>query len=106
MKIIEVVLESWALDILANPIMKCSATLQEFKSAGGILDARVLLKNTLGFSEWDMGKIEYKKWESDGQGYASQVESYKAELDYDSSIYEHFQLDGVVLDVGGGSCTV
>lgn len=99
-------LESWVVDILANPITKRKVTIQEFKSVDGVLDARVLLKNTFGFSEWMVGQTEYEKWEATGQGYALKVESYKAEITYDRTVYEHFHLEGIVLDVGGGAGTV
>ena len=99
-------LEPWVVEILANPITKKPATIQEFKSVDGVLDARVSLKNTLGFREWMAGQAVYEKWEANSKGYASKVESYKAEINYDRPIYEHFSLEGVVLDVGGGVGTV
>jgi len=72
----------------------------------GVLDARVSMKNTLGFSEWAAGQIEYERWEAGSKGYASKVDSYRAEIQYDRTVYEHFPMRGVILDVGGGAGTV
>lgn len=101
----KVVLEQWVVDILANPVTKCPATQQEFKFVGGVMDARVLLKNTFGFSEWLTGQVEYEKMVRGGQGESS-IEAHKEGIGYVRPVYEHFNLDGVVLDVGGGACTV
>jgi ubiquinone/menaquinone biosynthesis C-methylase UbiE len=98
-------LEPWVIDILANPITKRPATLKEFTSDSDVLDARVMLKNTFGFSEWLTGQTEYERCEASDRG-CETIESYKAEIRYDRPIYEHFKLDGAVLDVGGGAGTV
>jgi ubiquinone/menaquinone biosynthesis C-methylase UbiE len=99
-------LEQWVVDILANPITKKPAAIQEFKSVNGVVDARVLLKNTIGYSEWMAGQFFYEECAANAQRYKSRLESYKAEINYDRPIYEHFTLRGVVLDVGGGIGTV
>jgi len=99
-------LEPWVIDMLANPITKKPAAIHEFKTIDGVLDARVFLKNTLGYGEWISGQIVYEEWEADAQGYESKVENYKAEINYDRPIYKHFTLEGAVLDVGGGAGTV
>lgn len=99
-------LEPWVIDILANPVTKRPASIRDFKSIDGVLDARVSLRNTVGFCEWVAGQTEYEKWEASSQAYASKVENYRAEINYDRPVYEHYNMKGVVLDVGGGAGTV
>jgi hypothetical protein len=48
-------LDDWAISILADPITKTPCSIDNFKQARGIIDARVLMKNTFGYSDWEIG---------------------------------------------------
>jgi hypothetical protein len=65
-------LEDWVLKILADPITKKPTSPQKFKHSNGIIDARVFLKNTYGFYDWQEGQDVYEQWESSGKGYGNQ----------------------------------
>jgi SAM-dependent methyltransferase len=99
-------LDDWAASLLANPVTKMSATPNDFRLVNGVLDARVFLKNTPGFRDWSVGQDKYEFGETTGKGYRNDVESYKKEIGYDRPTYEHFEISGDVLDVGGGVGTV
>ncbi len=98
-------LDSWATSLLANPITKLPAKPEYFQQVKGVLDARVLLPNTHGFTEWKDGQDWYEHWESTGEGYRNEVAKYRAEIEYDRPVYERFPLTGAILDVGGGTGT-
>lgn len=99
-------LDAWAWGVLADPITKQPAGIADFKIDRGVIDARVFLKNTLGYSDWAVGQDAYEKWEADSEWYRNEVAAYGAEIDYDRPIYEHFKIAGDVLDLGGGAGTV
>ena len=58
-------LEDWIKDILSDPITKEEKTVKDFKIKDGVLDARIFLKNTYGFKEWEEGKKFFENWESE-----------------------------------------
>jgi ubiquinone/menaquinone biosynthesis C-methylase UbiE len=99
-------LEDWVLKILADPITKQAAVPEKFKHVNRIIDARVFLKNTYGFSDWKVGQEVYEQWEASGEGYDNQVNAYIKEIQYDRPIYEHYKMNGDILDVGGLTGTV
>ena len=43
-----IVLDQWCLDILADPITKQKAKIDNFNFIDGVVDARIFLKNTHG----------------------------------------------------------
>jgi len=96
-------LQMWAKTILANPVTKQPVSPESFQCIDGVMDARVFLKNTYGYSAWAEGQVEYEDFaEKDRTG----VDGYKAEIEYDRPIYEHYRLQGRILDCGGGAGTV
>lgn len=99
-------LDSFVQELLANLLTKLPAKFSDFVAVNGVLDARIYLKNTHGFCEWKDGQNVYEAWESSNSGYQQEVESYRVEIDYDRPIYDHYKLDGIILDVGGGVGTV
>ena len=56
-------LEQWVLDILADPITKLPASPDDIGVTNGVVDARRLMKNTIGFKLWDEGQVFYESWE-------------------------------------------
>ena len=94
-------LEDWVVNILTDPISKKSRLPHDFQSFNGIIDARVFLENTYGFTDWKIGQDFYEQTEASGAGYNNQVEAYKKEIDYDRPIYQHFKMKGDILDLGG-----
>lgn len=94
-------MDQWAENILAHPITKQPATSSDFKVERGVIDARVYLKNTYGYSDWSVGQDVFETWETDGEGYKNDVEAYKKETSYDKPIYDYFKITGDVLDIGG-----
>jgi len=99
-------LDDWARSLLAHPITKMPAAPKDFRLTNDVLDARVSLRNTFGHRDWSVGQTRYEVGETNGEGYKNNVESYKKEIDYDRPIYDHFEISGDVLDVGGGVGTV
>jgi ubiquinone/menaquinone biosynthesis C-methylase UbiE len=99
-------LEDWVLKSLADTVTKKHAQPESFKRVNGVIDARVFLRNTYGFHDWEVGQQKYEEWESSGQGYMDQISTYKKEIEYDRPIYEHYKLSGDILDVGGLTGTV
>lgn len=99
-------IDSWVLSLLANPVTKLPASPEKFETVDGILDARVYLKNSFGYSGWSAGQDVYESWEASGEGYDNQFQAYKAEIEYDAPVYDQFKISGDVLDVGGGAGTV
>ena len=94
-------LDEWVVKILADPISKKSRLPMDFLSINGIIDARVFLQNTYGFTDWKIGQDFYELTETTGVGYNDRVEAYKKEIDYDRPIYQHFKMEGDILDLGG-----
>ena len=94
-------LDEWVVNILTDPVLKKSRLPHDFQTINGIIDARVFLKNTYGFTDWKIGQDFYEKGESSGAGYNNQVEAYKKEIDFDRPIYQHFKMKGDILDLGG-----
>jgi len=94
-------LDDWVINILTDPVSKKSRLPHEFHSINGVIDARVFLKNTYGFTDWKIGQDFYEHEEASGAGYNNQVEAYKNEIDYDRPIYQHFKMNGDILDLGG-----
>ena len=99
-------LDTWALSIIADPVLKKPIPIDKIKITNGIYDARVYLRNTYGFNSWLHGQHEYEKWYLNGDGYKNNGASYKEEIAYDREVYEHFVIEGDVLDVGGGAGTL
>lgn len=110
------IIESWAEDILVNPKTKTPCKIQDFCSINGIIDSRVFLRNTYGFSVWLEGQDVYETWEADGapthikrengKTIKDQVQAFQYEIDYDRPTYENFVLEGKILDVGGAAGTL
>jgi len=96
-------IEPWVLAILADPVTKQPVQTDAFTFKHGVLDARIFLKNTYGYSTWAEGQDEYENFADQD---ATTVEGYHAEIDYDRPIYTHYQLSGRILDCGGGAGTV
>jgi len=94
-------LDLWAISILANPLTKAPCSIDNFKIENGIIDARVYLKNTYGYSDWKVGQDAFEVMAVSGAGYKNGVQAYKKEIAYDQPIYDHFDITGDILDVGG-----
>lgn len=92
-------LDPWLAAILADPITKLPARPDAFPQVNSVIDARVFLRNTHGYDDWTEGQTEYEQWtDRDKSG----VDAYRKEIVYDRPIYEHFTMDGRILDCGGG----
>lgn len=90
-------LEQWVLDILAHPVTKLAASPHEIGMLpSGVVDARIHLRNTIGFQVWDSGQVAYERWEK------RTAADYQAEIAMDAPVYERVKMSGAVLDVGGG----
>jgi len=96
-------LKLWIKDILAHPVTKQPCTTDAFNNVRGLIDARVFLKNTHGYSEWAEGQDEY---ENDVTLEEISLIEYQAEIEGAQPDYEHYQLAGRILDCGGGAGTV
>lgn len=97
-------LDEWAKSIIADPITKEKRSPQHFECENGVIDARIFLPNSYGFSGWTVGQSSYELWETNALGYKQN--EYLAEIERDRPTYEKFRMDGNILDVGGGVGTV
>ena len=77
-----------------------------FITPNGYPDARVHLKNTIGYDKWIAGQRAYEKWEESGTFYNSDPSKYLEEIKRDEILYDRLSIEGSVLDVGGGIGTV
>jgi SAM-dependent methyltransferase len=96
-------LQTWVKAILAHPITKQPIEPESFKKVGGVIDARVFLKHTHGYSAWAEGQSEYEDWATRDK---TTSDNYRAEIEYDRPIYRHYCMQGRILDCGGGTGTV
>lgn len=96
-------LQPWVKAIFADPVTKLTCSPDSFPAFRGVIDARVFLKNTHGYSSWAEGQSEY---ESSALQTGASVETYRREIECDRPVYVHFPMDGRVLDSGGGAGTV
>ncbi len=96
-------LQPWVVAILADPITKQPCKPEALKNPQGVIDARVFLKNTHGYSEWATGQDEYENYDNK---YNTSLAEYHAEILGGRPVYEHFQMMGRILDCGGGAGTV
>jgi ubiquinone/menaquinone biosynthesis C-methylase UbiE len=96
-------LDDWASSVLADPITKEPKQPQDFAVTQGVLDARVLLKNSMGFSVWDSGQAHFEDLEISKHYLRKSEESFEQEILRDAVVYETILLEEPILDVGG-SC--
>ena len=87
-------LDQWVVNILSDPVTKKSCLPNDFETVNGVIDARVFLENTYGFTDWKLGQVFYEYTEASGAGYSNRVEAYKQEIEYDRPIYQHFKMNG------------
>jgi SAM-dependent methyltransferase len=97
-------IQKWVTAILADPVTKQPTPQDKFPLIQGVIDARVFLKSTYGYSDWAEGQHFYEKEFAGKDG--TTLEQYQTEIEYDRPIYQHFQMSGRVLDSGGGAGTV
>lgn len=96
-------LPPWLIAILADPMTKQPISSNAFPEKHGVIDARVFLKNTYGYSTWAEGQDEYESLATQD---STSVAGYRAEINYDRPIYTHYKLSGRILDCGGGAGTL
>jgi ubiquinone/menaquinone biosynthesis C-methylase UbiE len=94
-------LSDWAISVLADPITKDMKKLKDFEMKEGIVDARVYLPNTYGYSEWSVGQEAFESLEEAKHYLQKPPEFFKNEIDNDRPVYEFFDLQEPILDVGG-----
>jgi SAM-dependent methyltransferase len=93
-------LADWVAAILADPITKNAASLSGFKTINGVIDARVYLRHTSGFTEWTRGQAFYEGWQK------RNADDYRREIEGVRPVYEAIDVGGRVVDVGGGIGTL
>jgi len=98
---LKVNLDDWASSVLADPITKEPKRPQDFALTQGVLDARVILKNSMGFSVWDTGQTHFEDLEISKYYLRKSKESFAREILRDAVIYETILLEEPILDVGG-----
>lgn len=100
-------MDEWVIKILVDPVTKLSKKRTDFKKIEKLVDARVFLKNTFGWKKWEIGQDFYEKWLEKGE-----TNILKNEPDFEKiklleePIYKNFNLNGVILDIGGGIGTL
>jgi ubiquinone/menaquinone biosynthesis C-methylase UbiE len=106
------VIPDWVESILVDPITKQPINSRDLHKFGGLVDTRVFLKNTHGYSKWSEGQEEFENWEARNSAShikktsrqsMSNIEKFESEILYDKPIYENFKISGKMLDVGGSS---
>jgi ubiquinone/menaquinone biosynthesis C-methylase UbiE len=96
-------LKPWVIAILAHPVTKQPCKPESFNNVNGIIDTRVFLKNTHGYSEWAEGQDEY---ENDANKGNISLAEYQSEIEGTRPVYQYYKLTGRILDCGGGAGTV
>jgi ubiquinone/menaquinone biosynthesis C-methylase UbiE len=96
-------LQPWLTAILANPVTKQPCQPEAFNNVQGVIDARVFLKNTHGYSDWAESQHSY---EESSENRENTAEGYQLIINYDRPIYQHYPMTGRILDCGGGIGTV
>ena len=94
-----ITLEPFVLSLLANPVTKLWCEPSQFKTVKGVLDARIHLKNTYGYSEWKDGQDEFETATAGGD--VDDIKPYLVEIERDRQVYQKYNLNGTILDVGG-----
>ncbi len=95
------------LSLLADPVTKKPVDASAFSNINGVIDARIFLKNTYGFNDWFDGQVSYEKLVSkSSSNLLAEIENYRTEIKFDRPIYEHYRMNGRILDVGGSWGTV
>jgi ubiquinone/menaquinone biosynthesis C-methylase UbiE len=106
------VIHEWVESILVDPITKSPRKSKNMPHTDGLVDARVFLMNTHGYTQWSEGQEEFEKWEAKNSAShikeasrhsMTNTEKFQSEIMYDKPIYENFVMSGMVLDVGGSS---
>jgi SAM-dependent methyltransferase len=103
MKNLKISLDPWARSVLADPITKTPKEPQDFVLTQGVLDARVFLKNSMGFSVWDTGQSHFEDLEISKHYLRKSEGSFADEILRDVIVYKKIRLEEPILDVGG-SC--
>jgi ubiquinone/menaquinone biosynthesis C-methylase UbiE len=96
-------LNDWAKSVLADPITKATKEPEEFRLVAGVIDARVFLPNTYGYSEWSDGQVAFESLEEATHYSRKPIEFFKNEIENDRPVYQHFDLQEPILDVGGSA---
>jgi hypothetical protein len=96
---LKTIIDPWVTTILADPINKQHVSINNFPLINNIIDARIFLKNTPGYSKWMSCQDKYVNLMLNDK---STKAYYANEIEYDKPIYDHFKLKGRILDVGGG----
>jgi SAM-dependent methyltransferase len=97
----DITLSDWAKSVLADPITKEMKRPHDFSVVDGVIDARVFLPNTYGYSEWSVGQVAFESLEEASHYSRKPIEFFKNEIEQDRPVYQHFDLQDPILDVGG-----
>lgn len=95
-------IQPWLSELLADPVTKQPQQSNNFPRVHGVIDARVLLKNTHGFEQWLSGQQEYEEWAGKIRKNTT-IDDELEGIQGARPVYEHFPMDGRILDVGGGA---
>ena len=93
-------LEPWASRLLADPISKQPVDPSVFPIRDGVIDARIYLRHTKGFVDWEHGQKFHEAWQKLTEA------DYQQEIDGAKPVYDHIAISGRVLDVGGSFGTL
>jgi len=96
-------LNNWARSVLADPVTKLPKKFDDFKNVNGVPDARVYLKNSIGFTEWSDGQTSFEDLEVTKHYSKRKAQNFEKEIQNDALVYKQFKLKEPILDVGG-SC--
>lgn len=97
----DITLSDWARTVLADPITKDLRKPEDFRVVDGVIDARVYLPNTYGYSEWSVGQTAFESLEEASHYSRKPLEFFRNEIENDRPIYQHFELQEPILDIGG-----
>lgn len=96
-------IEPWVRGILADPASKQPCPPENFQRVSGVVDARVFLRNTYGFRDWADGQVAYEAVAAHDR---TTVEEHRLGIEQVRPVYEHYRMEGRILDNGGGAGTV
>ncbi|HET7912750.1 MAG TPA: methyltransferase domain-containing protein [Pseudolabrys sp.] len=93
-------LDQWVLPLLADPVTKKHKNAHAFACHEGVIDARVYLRHTPGFTGWSGGQEFYESWQKRTEA------DYQGEIEGTVPVYDHLAISGRILDVGGSFGTL
>jgi ubiquinone/menaquinone biosynthesis C-methylase UbiE len=107
-------IDEWAMDLIVDPLNKDSMFFndknnkikssygREYEVVDGVMDLRIRNTSVTGDQKvWELGQAHYEKWLKDIKS-RNDDQDYDFENKVDQNVYKDLDMNGRVLDIGGG----